>query len=285
MSDLAQVKGQFPGFQDRSFRQTKDRQASQFQAALGAAETTGDIRGMSQKMAGAAAAQQAEAGIGAQNEAQTRSNQMRQINLQQRATEVQDRLHGFEMRKDKKQQELEDHLSSIDSRAKQTLFDEQMKIRQDAEGRAILTERQLMDYAILKSRNEQEYLKWAQESERASQREIDIWSAAANKLATAANRSFAEAETAADRAQAQNMARLAQEAAKRQKKAEADAANRRSMWVQGGTIVGAVAGGVVAGVATEGAATPAGVAAGASAGAALGGALGSVMSSQTAPSQ
>jgi len=227
---------------NQQFAQNQGQQQAQLQSQLGGAPSQmGDISKVSQQVAGEQARQTGQAAVQAQAGAQAQGNMRNQIALQQRSREIQDRVADISIQRTKKQQELETRFAKLGEEKKSQLFDEQMKIRRDANGRAVLTERQLLDYAITSAQNEQSYLNWASDVKIASDREIQLWETSYKKLEVAATQAFKTAESQKDREHAKNLQDMARKAQEEQRKAEARARNRMAKYQAAGTIVGVAA--------------------------------------------
>ena len=238
-----------------------DASVSSLQSQLAQVQPTQDIRAVGQKAGAQVTAGQQQERLAGQQQAQDVSNMTSSLGLSGRARDIQGRILDIGRERDQKSADLENQLSNINADAKRRVFDEQMRIRKDKNNQSLLTERQLLDYAIANSKDEQSYLDWAQRAQTISRREVQMWDMASKKLEQALTQVHLTGERELNQEQTQRLLAQKMEAERQRKKAAARARNRMAAWQAGGAIIGGAAG------APGGAA---GVAAGTQGGAALG---------------
>jgi hypothetical protein len=168
---------------------------------------------------------------------------------------------------DAKQRELATRLGKLSNDKKNELLDKQLVFEKDEANRTLFNERQLMDFALLKSRNEEEYMNYAQTAQQMHQRKIQVLEKASKELEQALKSGYISEKQKLDYESRRHMIVAKRKLDKRLQKARSEGMIKQSQWVAGGTVVGAVVGAVFGG----------GV--GAGAGAAIGGAAGGAIGS------
>jgi hypothetical protein len=159
-----------------------------------------------------------------------------------------------------------------------SLFYDNLKFREDEIGRTMFNERQLVDWAVLKAKNAEEFANYEQISLQALEKKQQTLRIAYLRIQDALDKEYKKEEQLRDQKLTRLLTVAEAELAKKQRAADAKARNVSSMWQVGGQIVGGFIGaavGVAATVGTAGAAAPT-IAATTTAGMALGGGLGSV---------
>jgi hypothetical protein len=273
-SSLQTLREQAPAKASQSYKQGQDQQAAQFQRSLSQAPV-GDITKQSQQAAG----QQQQAGghlaVGAMKQQQAAEQGAGQLQLQNRATDIQQRASEMSQQSSQKQIDNAKRIAEFGQDKKKHLLDYQMKIHRDAQGRNMLTERQLLDYAIMSSKDEQDFLSWQQDIELASRRNLMMLDAANKKLDQALQQAHAMGEQKMNQAQKREMVQRKRDIEKKIAEAAARAKNRQMKYAAGGRMVGTVAGAVI------GTYMGGNTVAGAAAGGAIGEGAGTMVASQT----
>lgn len=231
---------------------------------------------------------------GAQQQVQ-QQGQIQQTGVQEQARQDQATVSGLQQGADQEKLDNVQKLAQIDQKAKQEMYDSRRQFAEDELGRKFTNERQLADYALLRSKSQEDWLQYQQQTDKLNQRNMQLLQAAQQKLSSqleyenkAVNQLKDQALkknlTAQQQAAAQKMLQeklqlrnaLAQKqyalAASLQKK-QADAANRHAKNAAIGTVAGAVIGGALGSV-VPGLGTVLGASVGASVGGALGGLVG-----------
>lgn len=214
----------------------------------------------------------AQAGIQQKAAEQTQSalGQVAQLGQAEQARANAEQLGQSRVAASQKARQNETELAGLGRDLKQRIFDSRTQFARDEQGRAVMNEYQLADWAVSKSKNAEGAKARMQEMQLAHERRMEMLRVAETRLTQAME--FEQKKSAQDRDNTtyERLARAKAAVAEKVRLEQADAANKQAMWQTGGTIVGAVAGLVVTG----------GNPAGAAAGAALGGAAGSYAGSQ-----
>jgi hypothetical protein len=161
-------------------------------------------------------------------------------------------------------------LSAMDSGISASLFYDNLKFREDEIGRTLFNERQLVDWAVLKSKNAEDFANYEQISMQALEKKQQTLRVAYLRIQDALDKEFKKDEQLRDQKLTRLLTTAKAELEKKQRAAEAKARNTSSMWQVGGQIVGTIAGAVL------GAGTPVGAAGGGFIGSAIGSGLGSI---------
>lgn len=171
---------------------------------------------------------------------------------------------------------LDNQLSSNESRLaqmnmsiKSKLIDEQLQFRRDQTGRALFTERQLMDWAVTKSKSTTEYNRFVQRANQAHAAQVALIDHCGRKVEQQLNQAMKRKILADNFETNKIIAKIQRQYNKKAQEAANGAAKNAGMWTAAGTIVGAVVGGWWTG--------GAGAGTGATAGAIIGGGIGTVV--------
>jgi hypothetical protein len=264
-SSLAKLREQAPTQTKASFQSGRDLAAAGLQQQLSQAPASQNVTAQSQQAAGQAQQQQGQQVKQAMQQQQTSQQLAGQSQMQAKATELQQRAADQTTAMSELQTDMANRLQDLDMDNKQKLLDQQLKIHRDARGREMLTERQLLDYAVLSSKNEQEFQAWQDDMEDASRRNIMMLEAAQKRVNQELQQSFRKAETAENQALQKKLLHAKQELERKQREAQNRAKNKMMKYQAVGSVVGAGVGFVASG----------GNPYGAMAGAQIGGAAGS----------
>lgn len=180
--------------------------------------------------------------------------------------------------------------SQLSAAAKKEMFDDRVQFTRDEQGRALLDERKLADYARGKAQSDEEFRDYAQKSDQLSRRKLAMMNAVQGKIEQQMKQDAAEASQISEElasgkltaAQYASQKKLAEEKAKtleglaqtrsnyldkiRQETSSAQSRMQQNTAI--GTMAGAVGGGILGSV-VPGLGTAAGIAGGAAAGGAL----------------
>jgi len=144
-------------------------------------------------------------------------------------------------------------LSRIGRDIKTKIFDARMTFDRDEMGRKFTNERQLADYTLANSKNEQEARERLQTMQQHSQRKVQMMEFAYKKISQALTQSMKKSESQKDFLQQKKLAQMKQDMEKRIADAKSKANNKAAMigaasTIAGvvGTIYGSPAGGVAA---------------------------------------
>lgn len=246
--------------------------AVQQAAAGGAKATAGQVQatGASQTEA------QGQIGLKAAQTGQTRLGQAGAMGLQEQYMATTQELSNRKLQLDKDTQATQDKLASVSQGLKAELMDKQMKFAQDAMGRTLFNERQLMDWQVQKAQSHEDLMNYEQQVNQMSQLRLSMLQHAHAVLDSSMKNASEGVNQALDDKQKQDLAKAMQDLQKKIQEERAKQANRAAQFEAVGTVVGAVIGGVIGAFAGGVGAAP-----GAAAGAAVGGGLGKVAASQT----
>lgn len=165
-------------------------------------------------------------------------------------------------------------LSSMDSGIAATLFYDNLKFREDELGRTTFNERQLADWAALKSKNQEEFASYEQTMYQALERRQQTLRVAYSRVKTALEQEYLKDEAVRDQELIRTLTIAKANLEKKQREAEARAANTVSLFSTIGNVVGTIVGGIIGGVAGAAAGAVGGAGIGAAPGAAMGAAGG-----------
>lgn len=199
--------------------------------------------------------------------------QLGQMELQNQKALAQERNFGRQQQLEKQQQQNLAKVASLNSQVKRDLFEKNMEFKKDELGRTQFNDRQLADYALLKARTEEDYANYEQEVGQASEMKMQILKQSYHVITQSMKQMFEQEMSTLDNFQREDLARAQANVQQKIKEEQAKARNRSSLWVAGGTVVGAVIGGVVGAVGGAGV----GAAPGAAMGASIGGGAGAVV--------
>jgi hypothetical protein len=147
----------------------------------------------------------------------------------------------------------EERLANMNLGLKHELYDTQMKFAKDKMGRTIFTQQQLMDWAALKARNENDFRNYEQQAAQAIKRQEKVYNQAYKVIAAELDNQYAEAVQTANQERMRMIRDLKAEAEKKMQEAKARAAANGAIWSVGLGVVGAVIGGIYSGGAAAGA--------------------------------
>lgn len=134
---------------------------------------------------GTGAAMATEAGVQQVQRAQDQLKQGQQVGalgLQEQSRAAESRIAGQKAGLREQEMDNINRFAQISERAKQELFDKQMKFQKDESGRALFNTTQLADYAMLNARNEEQLRNYQQSVQLASKRKTELLQAAYNKM-------------------------------------------------------------------------------------------------------
>jgi len=216
-----------------------------------------------------AAAQQGQATLQAQQQQAQKAMQASQQAAKVEAEETQQRLREREFGIKKKANVLERQLGVYDEKLKNELFDKNIKFQKDELGRTLFNERQLMDYKIYSTKSKIEFRKFEQDMRNMSRRRIKMLDVSLAKIKQELRQQFDKDQLELNQEQKMRLLKAKQAIEEKIARAQANAANRASMFSSAGTIIGAGIGAILA-VPTGGLSVAAGAAIGASIGTGVG---------------
>ena len=224
--------------------------------------------------AGTAAAQQlgaqqtAQAGAIQQQAAQaqaTQGTQLGQLALQEQSRSGRQVAFGQQIELGQQEQVLANKLSQISRTYKTKLLDEQLTFNKDQAGNTLFKTRQAMDWALSKSKSQEEWNNYVQEAKKVDSRRMAMLAHVNKELSQVLEQGYLKEGKKLDQASRLKIAKYLSETRAELEKSKTSAANKSSMLQAGGTLVGAGIGAVLGGPV------------GASLGATLGGGLASLL--------
>lgn len=145
-------------------------------------------------------------------------------------------------------------LAALDDRAKREVFDRQLQFSKNQADQTQFTERQLLDYARLNAKKDEDYKGWQQRAEQLHRRNIETLKIIDARLTQALEQGYLNNKQKLDQASRKEIAALKQENARRLREAQARGANTAMMGQALGGLMTAGGGALL--IATGGAAAP-----------------------------
>lgn len=218
--------------------------------------------GLAQKMGAQQAQQAGQIQLGAKKQQMAQAQQIGQMGLQQMGREQ--RQTGFEQQLtlSDKQREFANKLNRLDSRLKNQLLDNQLEFRKDKANQTLLNERQMLDYALMNAKSNEDFENYRQAAQQASKKELLMLEVANQKITQALNQGYIEGKGKLDRNLQKELRQRKKDIEDRIRREKEEAKNRAMMWSAGGAIIGGAIGAFAGG--------PAGASAGVSIGSGLG---------------
>lgn len=185
--------------------------------------------GQTQAMAAQAVKAQAQPGLQAaqqnvQQQGEIAKRQLQEKQATEQRKQMQRRLGSMQ-----RDREFKDLIAKVDNNAKNKLIDAEMQFQQDRFGRTKFTERQLMDFAILQAKDENELQKYADNVRRATENEIYMIKHATRMLEQELKNQLELDHTKRDNAYIAELAKRKHNLEMKMRKKQADKANRASM--------------------------------------------------------
>ena len=248
-------------------REAQFRQAAQA-APAGAPQAAQQLGAQTQQ------ARQQTLAQGAQQNMETQQK-LGSLEANQQQMQNQQDLFNRQQGLQKKQRGLENQLASLNEEAKKKIFDDNMKFEKDELGRTTFNDRQLLDYAILNAKSDEDLANFEQQMNFESEKRMNTLRAAQAKIKQSLEQGYDDYNQTLDAAQKMKLVQAQQALEQKMKEESNKAANRASMFGAAGTIGGAVAGAAI-GSAVPGVGTAAGAMVGSSIGSGLGSIAGSI---------
>lgn len=231
---------------------------------------------MAAQQMGAQQAQQAGAiNVQAAQQLQNQQVQAGQMGLQQQARTQRKEAFSDQIQLSQKQQEYANALNQLGNETRNELLDNQLRFQKDEAGRALMNDRQMLDYALTQAKSEEEFLQWSQGIQQVHERKIQSMEHASRILEEVLRKGHLKNKQQLDQAQRKEILQKKIAMDKQIARERAQKNSRNSMIKGALTVIGAG----IAVYATAGLAAPV-VAAGVSGGAATGGGFGDIFTSQ-----
>jgi hypothetical protein len=271
LEQLQGIAKAFPAANQKVQQQLDATRQIQLQQQVGQAPAQGisQVQPIAQQIGQQATQAQAGQQLQAQQAQANQQTQLGQLALQAQGAQNRQQLAGQQSLAQRDIHDISRDLAKVDFRLKNQLIDQQIDIKKNAAGRALLNESQLQDYAITKAKNDIELNKYAQMMEQASKKKLYMLQQANKLLLQAVQQGYLQEGQELTQAQQKELAYQQKALESKIQREQAAAANRQAMFGAIGTVVGATAGAFAGG--------PAGAAAGAQ----LGSAAGNIASTQT----
>lgn len=269
MQALRNLSNQLPVANSQLAQGQQAARNIQLQQAVKAAPTTANTTQTAQQTGAAVAENAGKQLIQNAGQAIQQNGQVGSVINQEQAQQAQARTQGLQSSAREQAMDNVQRLAQVSEDAKKELYDKQMKFQKDEQGRTVLNERQLADYARVSAQNEQQYAQYAQSAQQINQRNLQAMENAYNLVKEDLVQKYAQAEQAKDQTTMREIAQMRIDADARIQQERNRADNNSAAWGAGGSVLGTAAGAVATG----------GNPAGAKAGGALGGALGGIGSS------
>lgn len=253
-SGLATMMGQMPTRNKLIADQQKAARALQLQQAIAAAPAP-----LTQAQASEAAGQVAQAAgqqqIGRAQQMMQTAEQAARLGGQETALAGREKIAGLQEAARTESLGQAERLAAIDQEAKKELFDTELQIQKDANNNALLSARQLADYAMLSANRQESFDNWKQKSLQYSERNLKMLQIMEQKLAQAVKDGYLDKRQKLDQAQKQELAQIQKDLQNRIAKANAKK-NNINMMAQGLSTAMTVAGSALV---LSGVGTPVGV--------------------------
>lgn len=240
-SQLEKLSMQLPQANQQLANQQQAARVAQLQDTISQAPQQ-----VPQQAIGQLAAQQVAQGgqinLQAQAQTQTQQGQLAQSGLKQQQQQVQARQVQQEIQLDYLQQKTADNIASMDNRLKNEILDKELRFRRDNAGQTLFNQRQLADWAVLKSKNQQDYRNYEQFMRQTQSRKLYTMQHAYDVLAnTLKNNQTADGKRL-DRETKLRIVKAKRDMQAKIQRENNAAANRMAAWQAGGTIVGSAVG-------------------------------------------
>lgn len=237
---LRNLAGQLPAANQQVATGLQEARKAQLQQNIAQAQTPAGPAAAQQL--GAQAQQQAgQAQLAAAQQTANQQVQMGQLGLQQQARGQRQATFDQEVGLNALQQKLGDKLSQIDRKAQKQILNANLSFKMDEAGRALMNNTQLLDWAVLNAKSDEDLAGKFQQMDQVYQRKIDVLQAAANRLEQSLRQGYTADKQKLDSASRQRILERAQ-AIKLQIENEQNNKNNQLMKMQA---IGTIAGGAV----------------------------------------
>lgn len=280
---LQQLAQQYPVANQQAAQGLEAANTMQLQKQVGAAAATGQQMTPKAIESGGAqlTGQQAQAGIQAQQQTVQQEEKLAQTGLQASAQTNQQDLFTRNLAVQKTQRQNEAAIFGLNQNLKSRLLDDQLSFQRDELGRTQFNERQLMDYSLVKAKNQEDFANYQQQVSQLSQRKMQALKTAQAKIEQSLQEQYTKSQTTQNNALTQQLVKAKMDNDLKMKQNQAEAANRAAMFGAAGSIAGVAIGAGVGTLLAPVGGTALGAAAGASIGGALGSGVGNIVAGQT----
>lgn len=271
-SQLQALASQFPAANQKVAANLAAQNTNQLQQSIaGVGQGTSNTVMPSQAIGTAATQAAGQASLQQQQQATNQGVQLGQLGLEARGTQLKGEAAQRQLASQSVYNDYAQKLNNLDQSVKNKLLDSQLQFKTDQAGRTLLNERQMMDYAVAKSKSDQDFARYQQTAQEAWAKKLYALNVAQAKIQQALQQEYTKDKQAQDQDLIKRLTAAQVDAQKNLARQQANARNKMAAWQAGGTVLGA---GLGAGI---GSVLPGvGTALGASVGGSLGGALGSL---------
>jgi hypothetical protein len=255
---LRSLANQLPVANQRIAAGQKAARDLQLQQAVKAAPVAAPIASTAQQTGAALSAQAGQQKLQSAQNAVEQGSEIGKTGLQEEARLGQAGL--AEQQSQLRSQEMSnlDRFANISEKAKQDLYDKQMQFQKDEAGRTLFNETQLLDYAAVNARNQEEFKNYQQQAEQMSENKLKMMELAFDKVKQDLDLKYQEAKQAGDNETQAKIIQMQNDMKQQIQNEQNERAQEKAKRGAIGGIVGGVFGGIAGG--------PGGAAAGASAG-------------------
>ncbi len=271
---LKALAGQYEPANSQAASQQKAARDIQMQQAVAAAPSRGV--GQIAPVAGALGAQQTATQVAQQaqraQQVQAGLTQVGQLGLQQQGMDQRADLAKQQATSQNAYATIQRDLSNLNMNLSNKLLDSQLQFQRDATGRAVLNEQQLLDYAVVKAKNQQDLENYKQTVEQSWLKKQQMLKAAHAKIVQSLESGYMSEQQQLNNEQTKQLAEAKVAVEREMRESQIRAANQQAKLNAGASILTSIAGGVIGGLV----AGPAGAAAGASVGGSVGPAIANI---------
>jgi hypothetical protein len=173
------------------------------------------------------------------------AGQLAKLGQQEAALVGGEKIAGMQQAAQKESLGQAERLAALDNAAKREVFDAQLQFKKDTADQTQFTQRQLIDYARLNAKTDDEFKTWAQKAQQTSQRNIQILRTINDRLEETLRSGYVKGKQKLDQESRLELARLKRENDAAIAKARANGANTAMMWQAGGALATTVGTGLM----------------------------------------
>jgi predicted nucleic acid-binding protein len=183
------------------------------------------------------------------------AGQMAKLGQQETALAGGEKLGGMQLAAQKESLGQAERLAALDDRAKREVFDAELQFKKDAADQTQFTQRQLLDYARVNAKSDDEFKTWSQRAQQASRRNIQVLETINSRLEETLRTGYVKGKQKLDQESRLELTRLKRANDEAIARARANGANT----AMAGQAIGGVMTAVGTGLILSGVGTPVGV--------------------------
>ena len=183
------------------------------------------------------------------------AGQMAKLGQQETALAGGEKLGGMQLAAQKESLGQAERLAALDNSAKREVFDSQLQFKKNTADQTQFTQRQLLDYAKVNAKSDEEFKTWSQRTQQASRRNIQVLETINNRLAEALSADYSKGKQKLDQQSRLELTKLKRENDQAIARARANGANT----AMAGQAIGGVMTAVGTGLILSGVGAPVGV--------------------------